>query len=210
MRPVLLIDVEGGTKSIRNIYPEVDILRVKTIHDKAGRVKKSAWEQLEDIYELAKKGELPYETFILDSLSEIYWLYMQHWMSDVVIEHPERDADVPAQRDWGKATSRIKKFIRQYRDLDKHVIFTAFRNTKSTEAGVVLNHTPSLPGKLAFDVVGFMDEVFYLYTKSDKEGTRRIILTENSNKFLAKDRSDNLPQTLENPTMGKIAEAVLD
>ena len=209
MTPVLLIDVEGGTKSIRKLYPDIDIIRVKTIYDRGGRVKKSAWDQLNDIYEHAKlKGE--YGTYIIDSLSEVYWINMADWMVEVLLEHPERDADIPAQKDYLKAGSRTKKMVRQYRDLDANVIFTALKATITNDSGGLVNYTPALPGKLAYEIAAFVDEVFYLYTKTEKEETKRVILTENANKYLAKDRSDNLPRTVDRPTMAGLSAAILD
>ncbi len=209
MRPVLIVDVEGGTKSVKTKYPKVNVVRIKTHYDQKGRVVKSAWDSLEELYEILKKGEGEYKTIILDSLSEIYWIYMAHWMDSVVAEHPDRDPDVPAQRDWGKASARIKSIVRRYRDLDRHVIFTALKGAVTNDDGMVLNYTPAFPGKLAYESAAFVDEVYYLYTKTDKDVTSRVILTENAKKYLAKSRN-GMPQTVEDPTMGKIAEMVLD
>ena len=213
MRPILIIDIEGGTKSVRNLYPDIDVIRVKSVIDAKGRIKDSAWDQFERIYDEAKKGDLAYTTFIIDSLTELYWVFMEHHMREVVIEHEDRDPDIPAQRDWGKASARIKRHVRRWRDLENHVIFTALKATVTKGDGKdvrIINYTPSLPGKLAYDVTAFVDEVFYLYTKTDRDGTQRMLLTENANKYLAKDRSNNLPQTMTNPTWADLAEAILD
>lgn len=59
MSPVLLIDVEGGTLSLRHSYPDVDVVRVQT------------WDDMSRVFEGLVKGENDYNTVILDSLTEI-------------------------------------------------------------------------------------------------------------------------------------------
>jgi len=205
-RPVLFIDLEGGTESIRELYPKIEVVRVKTIYDKGGRVKKSAWTQLRDLYEELKKGGHDYQTVVIDNVTEAYQISLQDVMQKLTAENPDRDPDVPSQREWGKATAQMRRFIRQMRDLPMHVIMTAHELAKEDDNGTVRHITPSLPGKLAMEASGFFDEVFYLYTKSEKGEdnkpiTTRKIQTQPVGKYIAKDRSGKLPLVVSDPTI---------
>lgn len=210
MRPVLYVDIEGGTETIRERYPNIDVIRVKPTYDKSGRIIRTAWDQLDDakgLYESLKKGDGKYTTVIVDNVTELYMLAMTDVMTKTVAEHPERDFDVPAQREWGKASAQVRRWVRHMRDLDMNVIFTAHEKNIENEAGQVLKVVPSLPGKLATEVAGYVDMVLYLYTKTDKDaGLQRKLQTQPAGKYIAKDRSGKLPLILTQPTMKMIHE----
>lgn len=59
MRPVLIVDVEGGTRSISERNPEVHVVRVLT------------WKELQKVYDELQSGRTDYRTVVLDSLTEI-------------------------------------------------------------------------------------------------------------------------------------------
>jgi len=189
MRPVLFIDVEGGTFSLRERSPEVDVVRV------------TSWMDLQKIYDelyLMKHG---YRTVVLDSLTEIQKFSMMNIMTDLVQEYPDRDADIPSIREWGKNIEQVRKFVRAYRDLPMHTIFTALSSSdKNAKTGMML-HKPALSGKLAMEVGGFVDVLVYMYTKAMDGEIRRLMLTANTDEYVAKDRSDSLPGVLESPDM---------
>jgi hypothetical protein len=211
MSPVLFIDIEGGTKTIRNLYPDVDVVRVQDVIDpKTGRIKTYAWKKLQDVYEDIRKG-VKYKTIVVDSLTEAQKVSMYYAMAESIrTSGRERDPDVPEMRDWGKSGEQVRRFVRAFRDLDCHVIFTALAaDVKDQTTGTVVVK-PSLPGKLADEIPAYLDEVLYLYCKSNKEGVERKILTEPNGKYIAKDRSGQLPTVVSQPTMAKLAEAILD
>lgn len=214
MSPVLFIDIEGGTKSIRDLYPTVDVVRIKDKVNSHGRVVQTAWEQLQSIYEDVRKGVLPYKTYVIDSLTEAHKLCMEHVLVKETLKAEERgrdkDTDVAEQRDWGIASSLFRRMIRAFRDLDAHTIFTAHvAETKDQQTGSV-QFLPSLPGKLAREVPGYLDEVFFLYVKEEKGDIQRKLLSQPTGKYFAKDRSDKMPTVLVDPVMQEISAYVLD
>lgn len=215
MSPVLFIDIEGGTKTIRKRFPTVDVVRVSNVFDDKGNLKKTAWQSLQDVYEGIRKkaaieGSMPYKTIVIDSLTEGHKTSMESIMLQVQKKDPDRDPDIPAMRDWGKSSEQIRRFVRAFRDLPCHTIFTALEaSTKDATTGAIQVH-PSLPGKLALEIPGYLDEVLYLYSKPNKEAVARFLLSQPTGKHIAKDRSGNLPTTMEDPTMAKVAELVLD
>lgn len=192
MRPVLFIDIEGGTFSIRERYPDVRVVRIQK------------WDQMQEVYDALFSGDHEYRTVVCDSLTEIQKFSMYNIMEFTVRKDPERDPDVPSMREWGKNIEQIRKFVRGFRDLPMHTVFTALaKSDKDNKTGAVKT-TPGLSGKLANEVAGFLDIVGYQYTKVIDDEVRRFLLTTATDKFVAKDRSGHLPPTIEAPTMEKV------
>lgn len=189
MAPVLLIDVEGGTLSLRNRYADVDVIRV------------SHFDRLQGVYNDLYRGS-HYNTVIVDSLTELQKFSMSTIMKDVIAKDSTRDEDVPAQRDWGKNQEQIRRFVRGFRDLPMHTIFTALsKEDKDMKTGMT-RIRPSLPGKLAGEIAGFVDIVVYYSIRYAGEGGNvRVLQTTSTEKVLAKDRSGRLPALITDPTM---------
>src|SRR5258706_15914129 len=59
MRRVLFIDVEGGTLTLRDTYPNVETIRVKT------------WAELQSVYDFLYAGQHDFTTLVIDSLTEV-------------------------------------------------------------------------------------------------------------------------------------------
>jgi phage nucleotide-binding protein len=189
LRPVLILDVEGGTFSIRERYPDVDVIRVQT------------WPDMQKVYDALYKGEHDYQTVVLDSLTEIQKFSMYRIMASVLQEHPDRDPEVPSIREWGKNIEQIRRLVRAFRDLPMNVVFTALAATdKDNKTGLVTTR-PSLSGKLAMEVGGFVDILLYMYIKRVDDANQRLLLSAGTEGQIAKDRSDNLPPVIIDPTM---------
>lgn len=201
MSPVLLIDVEGGSLSLSERYPNVDLMRVATYEEvrKAGA-------------QLKKEDCGGYRTIIIDSLSEIAKLSMVMIMKQVIADDPGRDPDVPSVREWGKNLEQMRRIVRFFRDLDCHVIFTCHETDKKDERTGGFKTGPALSGKLAHEIAGFVDEVFYLYTKArtidGKPVVKRFLLTSGEGSKIAKDRSDKLPLVIDSPTMETVYNTI--
>lgn len=196
MRPVLFIDIEGGTESLRHTYPEVDTVRVTT------------WKEMQEVYNALYEGDHPYKTVVLDSLTEIQKFSMYGIMTDLIQKRPDLDPDVPGMREWGKNLEQIRKMVRGFRDLDMHTIFTALsKSEKDTKTGIT-SMKPSLSGKMADEIAAFLDVVVYYYVKQIGDGTdaefKRLLLTQKTDSQVAKDRSGKLPMIVESPTMSEI------
>lgn len=189
MSPVLFIDVEGGTFSLRDRYPNVDVVRV------------SRWSDMQAIYDELRRGTSGYKTVILDSLTEIQKFSMAQIMFDVVRGDADRDPDIPGLREWGKNGEQIRRTVRAFRDLPMNAILTALANTDKDQRTGVMKTAPQLPGKMSKEVAGFFDIVGYMYKKVVADRITHCLLTTGTDQYIAKDRSDRLPQVLEFPTM---------
>ena len=89
LRPVLVIDIEGGTESLVRSYPDVDTVRV------------TSWAEMQAVYDALYNGEHQYKTVICDSLTEIQKFNMYAVMEELKKKHPDREIDVPSMREWG-------------------------------------------------------------------------------------------------------------
>lgn len=199
MRPVLFVDMEGGTTSLLNTYPEVDTVRVQT------------WKEMQQLYDALYDMNHGYNTVVLDSLTEIQKFNMYNVMQEAVASNPKMTLDVPSMREWGINLEQIRKFVRGFRDLEMHTIFTALANTERDSLTGKSNTRPLLSGKMANEVPAFLDEVFYYYVKevTNEEGEKvptRILLTQKSEREVAKDRSGKLDTYIPDPTMKQIYE----
>lgn len=193
MRPVLFVDIEGGTESLRHSYPSVETVRV------------TSWKEMQQVYDVLHSGDHEYKTVVLDSLSEIQKFNMYTIMNDLTQKRPDLDPDVPGMREWGKNLEQMRKFVRAFRDLEMHTIFTALNMTDKDQKTGLTTMKPMLSGKLANEVAAFLDIVAYYYVKQIGSGEdaefRRLLLTQKTDAQVAKDRSGLLPMIVEDPTM---------
>lgn len=196
MRPVLSVDVEGGTMSLSHAYPDVNVVRVRT------------WRELQDVYNVLHSGKHPYQTVIIDSLTETQKFSMYNIMTDLHSKKPEADPDIPGMREWGKNIEQTRRLVRGFRDLPMHTIFTCLAKSDKNARTGIIEKKPHLSGKLADEVAAFLDVVVYAYAKQIQDGDevqyKRLLLTAATDSNVAKDRSGRLPMVVEAPTMQKL------
>jgi phage nucleotide-binding protein len=194
MRKVLVVDVEGGTLTLAHSHPNVDVVRVKT------------WDEVQAVYDALYGGGHGYNTVVLDSLTEIQKFNMEQIMFELP-EDSKTDLDVPSMREWGKNLNQMRRFVRAFRDLEMHTVFTCLAQVVKTKLGAT-ERKPYLNGKLADEVAGFLDIVVYMY-KLDVDGeNQRLLLTEATDEFTAKDRTNKLPTVIKQPTMAEILKYI--
>jgi hypothetical protein len=191
MCPVLFVDIEGGTFSIRDIYPNVDVVRIDI---------NQGFRQVQAIYDEIESGKSPYKTVVLDSLTEMQKFSMYDIMIGVMKKDSERDPDIPSVREWGKNIEQIRRTVRGFRDLPVNTIFTALVSEDKHPLTGKVEKKPYLSGKLAHEVAGFLDIVLYYYVKfegpKDSRQIKRLLLSQKTEDTVAKDRSDRLPMVL--------------
>jgi hypothetical protein len=193
LRPVLMIDFEGGTESLVRTYPEVDQVRVET------------WKEMQAVYDELHRGKHGYSTVILDSLTEIQKFNMYSIMQELATSRPDLDPDVPGMREWGKNLEQMRRFVRAFRDLKMNTIFTALKKEDKNDKTGMVTTLPSLTGKLSGEVAAFLDIVAYYYVKRVGNGEdaedKRLLLTQKTETIIAKDRTGQLPIIVDSPTM---------
>lgn len=192
LRPVLLVDIEGGTNSLRNTYPNVDTIRV------------TSWEELVSVMNAIADGDHEYETVIIDSLSEVQKINMYYNMRKVGKNPMEEKADWD---DWGRSLEAMRQFTRSVRDLPYNTIMTCLVEDKKDQKKGKLSKWPYFTGKFQTEVAALPDEVFYMYMTEQWDEEQednvpvRALLTSATESVIAKDRSGTLDQVIVNPTM---------
>lgn len=190
MSPVLFLDIEGGVKSIRHLYPDMAVIRI------------TSFDKLQKAYDALFEGKHPFKTVVVDSITETQKFGMYGIMEKAVAKEPNRDPDLPGIGEWGKNTEQMRKFIRAFRDIPNvNTIFTALRMDDRNPRTGVTTTLPSLSGKLAKEVSALVDEVLYYYIKAVDGQYKRLLLSAKTEEIVAKDRSDNLPTVVVDPTM---------
>lgn len=199
LSPVLYIDVEGGTLSLRQRFPDVHVVRVKSFND------------FGKLFSELQKSDHGYKTVVLDSITEIQKFGMYEIMRRTLEDDPDRDPDLPGIGEWGKNTEQMRRTIRAFRDLPMNTIFLALGATDQDKKGNRLTK-PALSAKLAAEIAGFLDVVCYMYKKTDRDTgeVKRLLLTAGTDEFIAKDRTDKLPPILEDPDMKTIHKIMFD
>ncbi len=190
MRPALLVDMEGGVGSLRHTYPDIDVVRIKS------------WDEMQTLYDALCDTDHGYRTIIIDSLSETQKFNMNTIMQNTdSVKLGKQHVDVPSPREWGINLNQMRKFVRAFRDLDCNTIFTAHEMLLVDDMTGKSSVKPAFSGKLANEIAGFLDEVFYMYVIKKGDKNLRCILTGKTEKQVAKDRSGKLPIVIEDPTM---------
>ena len=197
--PALLIDIDGGTATIRD-KKDIDIKSVREI------------EPLKELYkELAAEPDY-YKCIGIDNLSELQKIDMNTVMLEAkqTANNPDNvDIYVPSQREWGKSGERMRIIVRSFRDLPCHVFMFAHLEEREDKATKLMRIWPSLPGKLRHELSGFFDVVGMLSTYEVENTIYRQIQFAKTRRVAAKDRFSLLPQVMnENPTIPQMWDAI--
>lgn len=195
----LILSAESGLLSLRNLK------------DKEGKplnidyVSLNNFGDIEEAFKHLHMEKHDYKAVVMDSGTEIQQVCMDY------ILHQER-RDRPQLQDWGTLNNKMVRMIRSFRDLPMHFIMTALEETDTDQTTGEVRVTPQFQGKLGKTISAYFDEVLYAYTRmngSDKEKAIKYhMLTNNSGKFIGKDRSGQLPLVMDNPTFASMYDLI--
>lgn len=160
---ILFACAERGLLSIASQEP--DYVEINTYND------------LQALLDYLKKPGHPYETVVVDSISEI---------NEIIKRGIElRRNALMRLDDWGELANKIRKVLNGFVELPMHVIFIAQEKALQDEDKIA-KIVPMLNGSAATEIAYNMDIV--AYCGMDKNG-RRTILTDADPKLLTKDRT---------------------
>lgn len=196
--PVLILNTEGGTTTLRNLDPnKVEQKKIRTMDDLVKRIN-----------DLHMHNNGWYKTICIDSLTELQDVDMREVMVDTKLnaKNPDNvDIDVPSPREWGKSRNHLRKVVRAVRDLEVNTIITALV-VEFGEEGKPKKIGPNLPGKLRGEISGFVDVVGYYY--KNKDGSRTLQLENTLKVPYAKTRFPELGQLIIDPTFPTMWEKI--
>lgn len=194
--PILVLNFEGGTHTLAG--SDVDVFDVRS------------WEDYDEAYEILTDPNCPYKSVGLDSISET----QVFGMLNILDRDAKRvDPDLMAQQDWGVILVQMRRLVRHFRDLDKHVFFTALAGEiVLPRVGTV--RAPLLQGAFQKELPGIVDVVAYLAnedTDDDDDPITRILLLHSYPKFQVKARTPwgkRIPSEIENPTITDLLDVL--
>lgn len=188
--PRLILDAEGGTEWLASETvawdplagppPEVD-------GDVSVVVHIGDWELLERVNRYLQKGEHPFRSVILDSITEL----------QKTAKRAVTTSGMKLQ-DWGTLLDKMDPVLREIRDLTKApgspvevVVLVALANTKDEKI------IPDIQGSMARSLAGQMDTLAYLRVgQMNSDGTRdRELLVDAQQGITAGDRTKVLRRT---------------
>jgi hypothetical protein len=109
------------------------------------------------------------------------------------------------QQAWGEFGETIGSIVKRIRALDCNTVIYAHPIEKEQEDGKIMK-SPDIYGKSANRIVGWLDEVYYMFM--DKDGERKF-LTEQTERTIAGSRFGKLEQ-LEPASLWNIQQKVMD
>lgn len=226
MRDVLLLDNDGGSRTVRNKekYAGIEILSMigcstTEYHDvfkwlsKDSKTPGTVVEGLKSLGDPAR-----FKTIIVDNLGSLHWNTLQNVLTS--IQRNRADDESLSQADYGTARSRMKNLMGLLAKFSEITgvtfIFTSHVEIDRTEYETVSKMRPALSGKLGFEIPGDLPIVGYIEVSSGRKkigqaseaqkGGERVIHFDPSvnHKLEVKDQSELLGSSIVNPTMAKI------
>lgn len=153
-KKAIFASAEGGLLSIADKTP--DFAEIHSMRD--------LLELYNHLHKELAAGKCQWDTVVIDSISEI---------NDVIIGEIEKKTGRKMQiQDWGELAQKIKKVLRDFRNLPMNVLFIA-QEAPEKDGDKIKKIVPMLSGKSATGIAYFMDIVGYM--KVENDGVRRII-----------------------------------
>lgn len=197
MSPVLILNIENGTQSVKDIYPDIHVVDIDTFQQL-----QDAYDTLYDQMNRVEQTCAGYKTVILDNLTEGQKKGMEHIfrsenMRKQGINFTEFVMATFQNQGWNVSSEQMRKLIRAFRELPCYVIFVAWELDYAKDEKRSL-WTPAFTRTLAGEAPGLVNDVYRYYF--DREGVRTL-QTSRTRDTVAKDRSRKLPTQIPNPTM---------
>lgn len=199
--PILVLDYEGGTSSLKGVEPEVDIFPIRS------------WEDYNEAYHLLSSGNHPYRSVALDSISESHIFALMNLLDSQASRR--KIPDLLEQGDYGIALVQMRRLLRAFRDLPLHIFATALdRADIDPREGTV--RKPALAGALSDEVLGIFDVVGFLGITAIPEGdttvTHRVLVLQNYPKIRSKVRAPfgkEIPDEILDPTVSTLLDILV-
>lgn len=186
----IIWNINGGEECPTDVDDDTTV--VVYVHD---------YKTVEKVYEILDEGTHPFNSVILDSISEI----QQRCIDELFGTDPLRI------QDWGEVRRQVTNKLRIFRDLTMHMkkrvnVFATATAFENQEVDGEKRITPYLQGSAAQALPFLFDIVTYLYITTDKDSGEevRVLQCKSNHKLDTGDRTGFLPDGLENPDIENI------
>lgn len=205
--PAMIIDVDGGMDTIRNITQVEITPQVKEPND----LKKI----YDEVAAESTSNSCPFRTIALDHVTELQKIDMNHVMAEAKLKANDPDKVniyVPSEREWGIEAERLRITIRSFRNLPCHFICLAHAQIREDKISKIHSWGPQLGGQMRNGIVGFFSVAGFqsVYTGEDGDSHRQIQFKKTP-KVQARDRFQVLPELMkDDPTIPQIWKIIKD
>ena len=186
----ILMDCENGAKyfGLRGISMDVALIE--------------KWGDVEEFYRLMA-ADTEHETIIIDPIGELMEKLKAAMIAGQDSKLVQRDGS-PSMAGWGWMKDKMRSFLKAIRDLGKHVIIIAHVEEKDDDGRMM--RRPKVMTKISEELIAFVDVVGYMQVVHVDGEDKRPIYVQPSEKFEAKDRTQQLGPVVE-PDFSKIIQA---
>ncbi len=191
---ILIANVEGGTASVRS-FPGVYTTKVTNANEVLDVGRAVAFN----------KEYKNINTLVVDSLTELveYDLKFLVKQSKKKSKDRKRSDDDRYLEDYGRMTTRIRRVVRELRDMPIHVIFTALakevrppKKKPNDPERPPTSVEPFITNKLGLSLRGMVDYLWYMYVDKDENPPVHYMLTKQHGIVKAKTRGPRFANSL--------------
>lgn len=208
--PMLVLSVDEGDKTLKGMWPEVDVIQPKTFMD------------LQNILnQLVKEKGSGYKALGFDNATVAQKRGIEHIYNgeNQATDFADFEAATWANGGWNRSTEQMRRLFDYYKMLPMHKFFTAWERDygKPTKSNPNPNPkiAPNFSTALANEAPGYFDSVLYMKyvtvndPKTKKPAEIRALQSQGTSTVMARDRDGGkkLPSIVQEPTMKKLAEA---
>jgi hypothetical protein len=205
----LILDInEEGTLSARS-FKGTKVFHIKN------------WYDIPAVYWYLRKGDHPYQSVALDTLTAMQTLAMDQVLYEGYERDQNKDPKVPTKRDWGTTATMMKEQINNFRNLPMNVIFTAQErhigggDEEDDEEKLITADLPAGSRGAALGAVQVIGRAYKKEVKAKRKGKRRAkskwefrLFVGDHKELDTKDRTGSLGTVLREPSVPKIIKAV--
>jgi hypothetical protein len=206
---VLVLNAEGGLKKIALRRQGVDTSKL-VFWPNPKLNQKLTHRSLERVYERVKADLMdnPKSWFAVswDSITEIYQEILdqstESRQANLRKQGKDFDPDFVDRSDYGTMSKKVRKLLRDFRDLPCHYFVSALeRRDMDPDTGKPV-YGPAVSPALSTDLLGYVDIAIYMKAP-DEEGPARG-MTQRSARYRVKDRFGVLPRVMAVPSGDRI------
>lgn len=202
--PILIINVDRGAKSLKNLHPGVTIVNVRT------------FQALYNVFkELHQRKGAGFKSVCVDGATTAQFKGFEHLLNEGKINTDFIDFKSPSGvQDWTSSIQQMTILFNAFNELPIHVFFTAWaRNIakpkKMMEVPPPVWVPDFTPGVLNI-AAGAFDTILYMNLQTQTAGsskkTVRVLQSKGTDSVMARDRGDRLPGSIVDPTMEVLAK----
>jgi phage nucleotide-binding protein len=188
----LIISAEAGLLSLAG--KDIPVIEV------------SSFDEMKEAYSFVKNEGDAYDTICLDSISDIAEQVLDAKLMQLQKKADEEGKKVEPRQAYGSMAIEMMRLTRAFRNLDKHIVFTAKQGYINDEVAKTLRFGPMLPGQVYTNNLPYLMDLL-LCLRVDKEGVRWL-MTQPDLQYAAKDRSGKLAKA-EQPNLQNLFDKVM-